>query len=225
MGWLAAAWAVIAIVGAHEDFLAAILVGHPQSFGEAFRPRLGEAALWLALTPIVIWISSRIARAEVSWPTALAAHLAIGLATITAHYRLVDALVTPDMNGSLVATLLLSSAMVYAALAAGAHAWTIRVVAAERQAATARLEGELAAARLELLRWQLRPELLFGALQRIGELAGTDCRPGGRADRPPGRAAPADAPVRPERPGAAGPRGPARLGLLRGRGRGARAPE
>jgi LytS/YehU family sensor histidine kinase len=174
LGLIAAAWAVIAVVGANEDFLAAILAGDPQSFGEAFRPRFGEAALWLALTPAVLWISSRIGRAGLAWPAALAAHLVIGLAMIAAHLRLVDALVTPDMSGPVVAALLLSSAPVYAALATGGHAWTIRVAAAERRAAAVRLEGELAAARLELLRWQLRPELLFGALQRIGELAGTD---------------------------------------------------
>ncbi len=174
MGLLAAAWGIIALVGTHEDYLAAMLVGKPQSFGDAFWPRLGEAALWLALTPLVIWISSRIARAEANGPDVLAAHLAFGLATIIGHYALVDALVTPDMNGALVATLLLSSATVYAAVAAGAHAWTIRVAAAERGATAARLEGELAAARLELLRWQLRPELLFGALERIGRLADTD---------------------------------------------------
>jgi LytS/YehU family sensor histidine kinase len=174
IGLLAAAWAVIAIVGAHEDYLAATLMGDPQSFGDAFRPRLGEAGLWLALTPAVLWLSGRITRAGLAWPAVVAAHLVIGLATIAAHYRLVDWLVTPDMGGSLVAALLLGSATAYAALAAGAHAWTIRVAAAERRAAAARLEGELAAARLELLRWRLRPELLFGALQRIGELAGTD---------------------------------------------------
>jgi LytS/YehU family sensor histidine kinase len=122
----------------------------------------------------VIWISRRIARAQTAWPVVLTAHLIVGLATIVGHYALVDALVTPDMNGPLVATLLLSSATVYAAVAAGAHAWTIRVAAAERRAAAARVEGELAAARLELLRWQLRPDLLFRALERIGELADAD---------------------------------------------------
>jgi LytS/YehU family sensor histidine kinase len=171
LGLLTAAWAVVAIVGTHEDFFAAKLAGDPQSLGEAFRPRFGEAALWLALTPAVVWISRRIALAGVSWPAALAAHLGLGLATMTAHLRLMDALVDPDMGGSLVATLLLSNATVYAAIAAGAHAWTVRGAVAERRAAATLLEGELAAARLELLRWQLRPELLFGALERIGQLA------------------------------------------------------
>jgi LytS/YehU family sensor histidine kinase len=75
------------------------------------------------------------------------------------------------MGGNLVATLLVNDLCVYAALAAGAHAWTMRETAATRAAAVARLDAELAAARLELLRWQMRPEVLFGALDRIAALA------------------------------------------------------
>jgi len=171
---LAGAWVLIAIVGAHEDYFAALLAGDPQSFPEALRPRLGEAALWLALSPAVIWASSRIARATISWPAALAAHLGTGVLAITTHSLLVEALVTPGMQGSLLATLLLGNATVYAALAAGGHAWTVRGATAERHAASMDLEAELMAARLELLRWQLRPGLLFGALDRIGHLSGTD---------------------------------------------------
>jgi two-component system LytT family sensor kinase len=171
---LAGAWVSIAIVGAHEDYFAALLAGDPQSFSEAFRPRLGEAALWLALSPAVIWAASRIARTMISWPAALAAHLGAGLLAVTTHSLLVEALVTPGMQGSLLATLLLGNASVYAALAAGGHAWTVRGATAERNAASVGLEAELMAARLELLRWQLRPELLFGALDRIGHLSDTD---------------------------------------------------
>jgi LytS/YehU family sensor histidine kinase len=122
----------------------------------------------------VIWASSRIARAAISWPAALAAHLGAGVLAITTHALLVEALVTPGVQGSLLAALLLGNATVYAALAAGGHAWTVRGASAERRAASVELEAELMAARLELLRWQLRPELLFGALDRIGHLSGTD---------------------------------------------------
>ena len=166
-----AAWLVIAAAGAQEDFLAAHLSGTPARFATVLGPRLAMAALWLGLSPGVLWVANRLATSGVRWPALIASHLIVGLGTIAVHLALVTRLVNPAMDGILVATVLVNDIGVYAALAAVVHAWTVRGIAAGRRAAAAALDAELAATRLELLRWRLRPDLLFGALQRIGELA------------------------------------------------------
>ena len=181
---VAAAWLLIAVVGAGEDLAAARLMGEAQRLGAMLPQRLLEAGLWLALTGPVAWIAARLARSALGWPALISAHLAIALTTIGVHLGLVRAFSDAVMDGNLVAATLVNDLCVYAAIAAAAHAWTVREAVASRRAAAARLDGELAAARLELLRWSIRPEILFGAIDRIAALAAEDPE---RADELTGR--------------------------------------
>ncbi|HYC31725.1 MAG TPA: histidine kinase [Gemmatimonadales bacterium] len=171
---LAAGWLVLAVLGAHEDYLAGFLLGTPDPFLAVLVPRLGEALVWLGLTPAVVWLAHRLALASRGWARLAAGHLAGAAVISSAHLALTVRFISPDLSPNLVATVLVVDLALYAALAAAAHAWTLGRIAGLSHAEAARLEGELAAARLDLLRWQLRPELLFRALDTIGELATTD---------------------------------------------------
>ena len=181
---LAAGWVLVGTLGAHEDYLAGQLLGTPDPLAAVLAPRLGEALLWLLLTPLVLWWALWLARRGPSWPVLGAAHLAGAAVAAATHVGLTIELVSPTLAPNLVATVLVSDISVYAALTAAGHAWVVRRLAAEQRAATATLQAELAATRLDLLRWRLRPEFLFRALDRIGMLAVTDPA---RADELTGR--------------------------------------
>ena len=171
---VAVAWLVLAVVGAQEDFVAGLLLGTPESFTSVLRPRLAETALWIAISAPVMWASARLAASSVRWAGLIASHLLLGSAALGAHLLLVEGLIRPGMGGNGVASLLVNDLCVYIALAAAVHAWTASRIAGDRRAAAARLDADLAAARLELIRWRLRPDLIFDALRRIGEFAQDD---------------------------------------------------
>ncbi len=171
---LAAACLAFAAMGTPKDFLAARLAGEPAPFDEVLIARLAEAGIWFGLCPVVFWMAGRLAGLGVGWAALIGIHLVVALVTIAVHVGLLLELVSLAGGDSLLAMLLVNDFCVYAALAAGAHAWSVRRADAERRADAARLDAELAAARLESLRWRLRPDLLFGALDRIGELAVED---------------------------------------------------
>jgi hypothetical protein len=164
----------VALVGAGADFLASHLAGTPESYGTAAALRLKEIALWLALAPAVLWTAARLAESGLGWPSLVLAHLVTGFAAIAVHLGLVHWLAYPVGEGNLMATVLVNDLCLYAAVAVGTHAWTVRRVAASRRAAASRLDAELVAARLEVVRWRLRPELLYQALERIGQLSAAD---------------------------------------------------
>ncbi len=158
---ITAAWLVAAVVGAYQDLTAAWLMGAPEGLAAMLPARLLEAALWLGLTVPVVRIAARLAASGLGWARLLAAHAGIGIVTISAHLALVRLLGAEAMEGNLAATILVNDLCVYAALATGAHAWTVLRSAAERRAAAARLDADLAAARLDLLavETQARPPL------------------------------------------------------------------
>ena len=167
-------WLLAALAGTHADHFAARLMGEPVPLGDILLERLGQAAIWLALSPVVLWCAGHLARAAPGWPALAGAHLVLAAAVSGAHAGLTLALVTPGLAPPLVAVLVVADLSVYAALAAAGHAWAVRERVAEGRATAARLEGELAAARLDGLRWRLRPELLSRALDAIARLAGRD---------------------------------------------------
>ena len=171
---LAAGWMLVGTLGAQEDYLAGHLLGTPDPLAAVLVPRLGEALLWLLLTPLVLWWARWLARRRPSWPVLGAAHLAGAAVAAGLHVGLTLELVSPSLTPNLVATVLVADLSVYAAVAAAGHAWVVRRLAAEHRVAAATLQAELAATRLDLLRWRLRPDFLFRALARIGELAGND---------------------------------------------------
>ena len=170
---LALAWFVLSVAGAGKDVVSARLLGRPEAFAALLPDRLVECAAWLVLTAPAVLISARLAASLIGRAPLLLAHLVTAASVIWAHFALVRLLGSP-LGANLTAVLLVNDLWVYAALAAGTHAFVIGRAAAARRAAAIRLEAELTEARLEMLRWRLRPDLLFGALDLIGRLASRD---------------------------------------------------
>jgi LytS/YehU family sensor histidine kinase len=168
------AWVAVAFLGALEDAVGSWLVDRPEPLSQLLPPRLVETGAWLALTAPAAAVAVRLAAVRLGWVALIPAHAAAGLGLAYLHLAILTLASSLPADRNIVAVLLVNSILVYAAIAAAAHAWTVGRSAAEGRAEAARLDRELAAARLDLLRWQLRPGLLFGALNRIGELAPGD---------------------------------------------------
>jgi hypothetical protein len=99
------------------------------------------------------------------------AHLAGAAYVLGLHLLAVHLWVSPEMTGNYVAAGLIYNVCAYVALAAGSHAWTLGRLVAERSVEAARLERDLAAARLATLRWRLDPGFLRDTLETIATLA------------------------------------------------------
>ena len=143
-----------------------------------------ESWLWAALTPFVFWLSSRFSGERPRWILAhSAALLAIGLAISIVVY-LVLSVVRAAMFGTSISLLreigrfrFVNHFLVYlAVLTAGfAREFFLRDQAQKENAA--RLQAQLADARLDALRMQLNPHFLFNTLHAIAALVERD--PGG----------------------------------------------
>lgn len=150
----------------------------PQSGAEVLRT-LGIGSLtWYACilsAPGFLLLSRRLAGARAHWSiTALVYGVVIALlvtATALLQYRLTyaGAPSAPPL-GDFIQLALLTGTMPFVAVAAVAHALQARSQARERELAAARVQGQLAAARLEALTARLQPHFLFNTLQGISTL-------------------------------------------------------
>jgi hypothetical protein len=164
------------LVGAHEDLVAVRLAGESDPFTRLLLLRLADSALWAALSAPVLLLSARLAASGTRLAARLAAHVFAAVAVAGAHVLLVRVLgVLPqDVPTPFLIAIFLTDLCIYGAIAALGHGWGTHRLAAAEELETARLQGELAAAELEALGWELEPEFLLSALEAIGELAATD---------------------------------------------------
>jgi two-component system LytT family sensor kinase len=128
---------------------------------------------WLVVGPCVIALASRLPLRGPSWPSHLAVHL---LATLIAA-ALVVVLTLPATNRSFGAEYLRnvhSVAIVYWLLVAGTHLADSLRRASDRESHVARLEVQLADARLAALQAQLHPHFLFNTLHAVSSLIHED---------------------------------------------------
>jgi two-component system LytT family sensor kinase len=118
------------------------------------------------------------------WPRLLLAHLPVAIFVVLAQTalvvvltRLLSAEMFESTNGmpqtfmQQVRSRLNIQLMIYSAIAGTGAALTLYERYQERQAAAARLQTELAAARLQALRGHLQPHFLFNSLHSIASLA------------------------------------------------------
>lgn len=171
LGAIAGGWVAVALLGTHEDVIAGWIARDPEPLLDLLRPRLGEALLWIPLTLVVLRLSAGLARRGVTGLRLAGAHVAGALGVLGLHLLAVRLWVTPGMNGTYAAAGLIYNLCAYIALAAGAHAWTLGRLVAERSLEAARLERDLRAARLATLRWRLDPGFVREALETIATLA------------------------------------------------------
>lgn len=179
-------WTLIALCNSAAIYLLNRTLGGHDELSTVLRGQFTDGWIWAALTPIVFLISRRFPLNRK--PVALAAtvHTVSFLALCALHCLLAEAIrgppqyVPPNYHGSLLWLRFLenfySDIWMYWPLVCIQALIDSHARARERDRIAARLETELAHARLDLLRAQIHPHFLFNTLHSISALI--------RADRP-----------------------------------------
>ncbi len=164
----------------------------PVDWGEVAET-FAEVGLWAMLTPAVFWTVRRFPAERGAWAGRLAGQLALGVAVAVVVEFATRGVFRPLLTGPLAAgrgwTLggtfvrlrFLDELVVYLAVLAAGYARAAlfqvheRRAEAERHAAErARLEAQLAQARLSALQMQLHPHFLFNTLHAVSALVERD---------------------------------------------------
>src|SRR5215210_2846669 len=181
--WAAAAgfWLFVAAMSAAQIVWIAQTPGQRVDLREAIAWQLAYFVAWIPFT-IAVWhvTSGWLPEQMGGWLRILIAHVPMFAAVALAHTFVVTLLSLPlanqhlpmwesfvrQLRGQLNAELL-----IYTAIAGTGAALTLYDRYQERQVAAARLQAELAAARLQALRGHLQPHFLFNSLHSIAALA------------------------------------------------------
>jgi len=185
--WLVAgvvlAWCVVSlVVGAQMALASAVTGNNPVPLGSAVQSALLQLMPWAPVTLVVIVAAVRYPLTRAEWPRRLPVHLAAALLLAFAANLLVVLgfwLTQGSFRGWLV---LLRQGAVWALLRAHVALLIYFSILAltqglvyyrrtrDRELQLARIEGQLARARLEALNAQIRPHFLFNTLHTIGQL-------------------------------------------------------
>lgn len=156
------------------------------SWAEAAGTQFLYGALWLCLTPPILWLARRIPFRKPSWPAAFAAHFVLGIALAVLQAWIYSFLLLAWRAAFLGAAfdvgalpLRLASFFDY-----GIHLyWLVLVldhvyeyyfIARRHELNAATLEARLATARLGALTMQIQPHFLFNTLNAISVLVRTE---------------------------------------------------
>ena len=181
--WTAAAafWIFVSVMYAGQIWWLSRLPGETINVRAAITWQTTYFLLWIPLTLIVWRISSEwTPESTGGWRRMLLRHLPLFVAAALAHFITVAAVgallgaardrfwpsVMMQMTGRLHLELL-----IYTASAGTGAALVLHRRYRDRELATARLQAELSAAKLEALRGQLQPHFLFNSLHSIAALA------------------------------------------------------
>ena len=164
----------------------------PVSWGETAET-FAEVGLWALVTPAVFWLVRRRPAERGAWAGRLAAQLAVGVAVAFAVELATRGVLRPLLTGpvdpgrawTLAGTFgrlrLLDELIVYFGVLAAGYARAALFQLRERQAEAerlladrARLEAQLAQARLSALQMQLQPHFLFNTLNAVSALVERD---------------------------------------------------
>ena len=175
-------WTLIGVVWAFQNVVGAGVQGQQLALTDALRGAMLQVAPWIPVTLAIVWISFRF---PIGWPPrparlGLHAAAALVLAYVT-NVLLVSsfwglagrfdgfaALASNALRWTLIR--LHIATLIYAAIAAVTHWVLYHRRARDRELWLARLEGQLARARLQALNAQIRPHFLFNTLHTIGQL-------------------------------------------------------
>ena len=181
--WVAATgfWLFVAAMSMAQTFWLARTPGQHVDIRQAIVWQSTFFVSWIPLTLLVWHIAGRwLPERFGGWPQFLLAHMPVLVTIALVHPLLMTllqhAISTPampamqsfvnELRGSLTA-----SPLIYTAIAGTGAATTLYERYRDRQLAAARLETELADARLQALRGHLQPHFLFNSLHSIAALA------------------------------------------------------
>ena len=179
------AWSLAGLLLATQAWFAGAVRGEPIAWGRTLAIWLAWAYAWALLTPLALALATRFPIVLPRRWQAAAVHAvsggalaALNLALFAAVAPLVGAISAgPTWAATfsrLLATTFLLNLPVYWLLVGAAHALRAARRAAEHQVRQARLESQLADARLVALRAQLEPHFLFNALNTVAVLMRED---------------------------------------------------
>lgn len=177
-----AAWMLVGLVQATQAVVGAGLQGETVAPEIALRAGLLQSLPWIPVTLAVVWLTARFPFTAGRWRRSLWVHLlALPAVAFVANALLVLEywLLQGRFDG--IAPLVRSSAfwaavrlhvalLIYAVIAGLTQALLYFRAARERELRLARVEGQLARARLDALNAQIRPHFLFNTLHTIGQL-------------------------------------------------------
>ena len=181
--WLAATgfWLFVAAMSMAQTFWMSENPGQKVDIRQAMTWQATYFLSWIPLTLGIWYVAGRwLPERFGGWPRFLLAHLPVLVAAALVHPLLMNLLqraVAAGMGTTVESYLrelrgqLTASPLIYTAIAGTGTAMTLYERYRDRQLAAARLEAELADARLTALRGHLQPHFLFNSLHSIAALA------------------------------------------------------
>ena len=177
-----ALWLLVGVVQASQAVLSGALQSEPVTTARALRDALLQTLPWIPPTLAILALAVRFPVTRSTWTRTLPIHLlafplvawvenllvVVGYATMQAQSPPLPALLRSAGTWTLLR--LHVAALVYVTIAAATQAWVFYRRTRARELHMARLEGQLARARLDALTAQIRPHFLFNTLHTIGQL-------------------------------------------------------
>jgi signal transduction histidine kinase len=180
--WLLAfgIWTLFPLLTAMQSALYAAYEGQPIDWGRILPLRLADWYTCALFTPVCFWLARRFRFERATWVRSAAVHLAVISPIVVVKYVLfleVARVLAPADNWALGRTLagnFVSESIAFWSLLGIVHAIEYHRRLREREVSAARLEAELASARLDALSAQLQPHFLFNTLHSVSTLMHRD---------------------------------------------------
>ena len=177
-GW-AAMMAFWAAVGAYwllqTDLVQLVVLGHVENWMRG-RIDLVSAAVYAALTPVVLWLAHRVPFTRRRWPAVLAFHLLAAVAFAAVQMWVCFNVGVDDRALLLEANIdpFTLCLFIYFGLVAWSHARDFAAWYEERGLAAARTEAAIAHAHWQTVALELHPQFLLAALGTAADLTRSD---------------------------------------------------
>ena len=182
---IGAGWTLFAVFFASQLVVNRAYAGRPLYFGRALAVWLICAFIWLAATPLVLWLSRRFPLDRHRWMTSILVHLVVGTLLsllLLAVYVLITLALGMDsgrqtfmqaFRAQLVGGFH-SELLTYLMVIGLTHGIDYYRKYRERELRALQLETRLAHAQLDALKMQLHPHFLFNTLNSISVLMSED---------------------------------------------------
>jgi two-component system, LytTR family, sensor kinase len=184
-GLIAAGWTLFGLFFASQSIAVRAYDGYPLRVGQTIASWLLCGFIWLALTPLVLWLARRLPLERRTWRRNLPAHIvaAVLLSLLQlATYVTISSLLGmipgqrpffESFRGLLVGDFHFDL-LTYGAVVGLSHALDYYRKYRERELRASQLETKLAQAQLDALRMQLHPHFLFNTLNSVSVLMAED---------------------------------------------------